>query len=179
MVDRVMKIPPRIIGNIYHARVRIKFCNGPITDEPEYSHLKGKIPRGWDYTGKTWDDVPGAGGTETPIARIGYSNPGDKTGHSACNLELHELAHTIDNYISGRYCGSEYAISETPKFKEIWNTEVRRVLNDPYYIDYSDEYFAETFAMYYLNSATNARLLRKAPKTHKFIGDLEKKYKKN
>lgn len=177
MQDRVMKISPRILGNIYNAGVRIKFCNCPITDEPEYAHLKGQVPRGWEYTGKTWDHVPGAGGTETPIARIGYSNPSFKTGHSACNLELHELAHTIDNYISGGYYGYEYAISETSNFKKIWKSEVRKLLDDSYYIDNVDEYFAETFAMYYLGDKTRGLLLKKAPKTHDFMVDLEKNTK--
>ena len=173
MIDRVMGIPPNIVANIYNAGVRVKFCNGPITHEPEYAYLKGQVPRGWEYTGKTWDDVPGAGGTETPIARIGYSNPSTKTGHSACNLELHEIAHTIDNYISGNYYGYEYAISETSKFKKIWKYEAKKILDDPYYVDNNDEYFAETFAMYYLNKNTNELLLRKAPKTHAFMRDLD------
>nr|WP_300005895.1 cell wall-binding repeat-containing protein [Tissierella sp.] len=171
MMDRVMNINPKTISNIYSGGVRMKFSKGPITDEPEYASLKGKVPRGWEGLGKTWDDVPGAGGTETPIARIGYSDPGDHTGHNSINLELHELAHSIDNFISGTYSGEQ--ISSSTRFKKIWKEEVRIILPDSYYIDYSEEYFAEVFAMYYLNPASNTKLLKKAPKTYAFIKSLD------
>lgn len=171
MMDRVLNINPKTISNIHSSGVRMKLCDGPITDEPEYADLKGQIPRGWEGLGKTWDDVPGAGGTETPIARIGYSNPGDDTGHSSINLELHELAHTVDNYISGIYVGDQ--ISSSKQFNKIWKEEVRGVLPEIYYIDYVEEYFAEVFAMYYLNTTTNTKLLKKAPKTYAFIKNLD------
>lgn len=171
MMNRVMNISPKIIKSIYYSGVRMKFCNGRITDEPEYMELRGKVPRGWEGLGKTWDDVPGAGGTTTPIARIGYSQPNTKNGHNSINLELHELAHSIDNYIMGGYTGSQ--ISESVKFTNIWDSEVLNLLPDFYYMDYPEEYFAETFAMYYLNDKTNSNLRIKAPRTHAFIKGLD------
>ncbi|OLS02617.1 cell wall-binding repeat-containing protein [Tissierella creatinophila] len=172
MMDRVMNISPKIINSIYNAGVRMKFCNGPITDEPEYRDLKGQVPRGWEGLGKTWDDVPGAGGTITPIARIGYSEPSTKNGHSSINLELHELAHSIDNYTQGSPYGG-YKISNVSNFNDIWMGEVRNILPDFYYISYREEYFAEAFAMYYLSEETNSNLKKKAPKTHAFIKRLD------
>ena len=171
MIDRIMNINPKTMSNIYSSGVRMKLCDGPITNEPEYASLKGEVPRGWEDLGKTWDDVPGAGGTETPIARIGYSEPGDENGHNSINLELHELAHSVDNFISGFYVGEP--ISDSKKFINIWNEEVLSVLPDLYYINYKEEYFAEVFAMYYLNTTTNSELEKNAPKTHAFIKNLD------
>lgn len=171
MIDRIMNISPKIISNIYNAGVRMKLCKGPITSEPEYRDLKGVVPRGWEGLGKTWDDVPGAGGTLVPIARIGYSDPSDRTGHGSANLELHEIAHTIDNYITGTYPGVGLSLSN--KFISIWEKEVIGVLPDIYYIDYVEEYFAEAFALYHLNESTKNNLKKKAPQTYAFIKSLD------
>ena len=177
MMDRVLKISPNILNSVYNAGVRMKLCDGPITNEPEFVRLRGITPRGWEGTGKTWDDIPGAGGHITPIARIGHSHPGTKSGHGTINLELHELAHSIDNYITGVY--SSYSISSSSNFTDIWMNEVRGILPTEYFMLYREEYFAETFAMYYLSNSTKNELMKNAPRTYNFIMNLENQKVRN
>jgi hypothetical protein len=74
-----------------------------MTDLPEFEHLKGQVPGGYEDTGRTWDDVVGACGPVT-IAVIGK------------------------------------------KSKKISPKEYYRNLAD---------YFAESFAYYYLSIETN------------------------
>jgi len=169
MIDRISSIPTHILKTLVDKGAKMKLANNPITDEPEFAYLKGVTPRGWESTGKTWDDIPGAGGSYMTIARIGYSEPG--RGHGAINLELHELSHTIDNYL-GR-------ISSSEEFQLIWKKEVKSVFgNNPYFVNYSEEYFAETMAMFYLGEDTKELLKNKAPLTYDFIDKLQKKASK-
>lgn len=171
MKKRILKVSDNILVTLYRAGVRMKLTNKPITNEPELQYLSGLVPRGWEYSGLTWDDVPGAGGYEYPIARIGYSEPGYQHHHDSVNLELHELAHTVDSYIAGKYI-PEY-ISSSDEFIEIWQTEVFDFLPDEYFINYYEEYFAESFAMYYLNKDSRSLLETYAPKTFEFIANLD------
>lgn len=171
MKARILSISPKILMSLYSANVKMKLTNGPITDEPELMYLKGTIPRGWEGTGLTWDDVPGAGGYNLPIARIGYSEPSILNNHDTINLELHEIAHTVDNYITGKV---EKPISFSNEFIEIWESEVEQVLSYDYFITYPEEYFAETFAMYYLDKDSNNQLKEFAPKTFNYIKDLDR-----
>ena len=164
IVERLSRIYPRILNGLLNKGIHIKLINTPITDLPEYAFLKGMLPRGWENTGKTWNDVPGVSGN--PIAiRIGYSEPGK--GHGAVNLELHETAHTVDGYLFN-------AISGTKKFKDIWKKEVTDLFGEnSYFLNYCDEYFAEAFAMFYLDNEHKYELSNRAPLTFKFIQNLE------
>lgn len=171
MIDRLSRISPKIIEKLIGAGVKIKLINGIITDEPEYTYLVGVTPRGWEGTGKTWDDIPGAGGNPT-VVRIGYSSPSSLHGHGAINLELHETAHAVDWYIENNSALGR--ISKTLTFISLWKKEVKSVFGDDYYFnDYSEEYFAETFAMYYLNQGTKNDLKEKAPLTYEFLQELD------
>ncbi|RFU61161.1 hypothetical protein D0466_19185 [Peribacillus glennii] len=159
MLSRLDNIPAKLLKQLYENGYNIKLVNGPITNEPEMEEFKGVTPRGWEGTGLTWDDVPGAGGNPV-IVRIGYSERGK--GHGAINLELHETAHAIDYMLD---------ISHSSKFIKVWKAEQKKVLKASYY-QYPEEYFAETFAMYYLSSASRKQLSAKAPLTVKFIKGL-------
>ncbi|MFT4141734.1 MAG: hypothetical protein QM671_22590 [Bacillus sp. (in: firmicutes)] len=96
MIQRISNIDSKTLYALYHKNIRIKLINFLITYLPEYSYLRGQIPRGWKGTGYTWDSVPGIGGNPV-VARIGYSNYGNM--HTSINLELHETAHAIDRYV--------------------------------------------------------------------------------
>ena len=96
MIQRISNIDSKTLYALYHKNIRIKLINFPITYLPEYSYLRGQIPRGWEGTGNTWESVPGIGGNPV-VARIGYSNYGNM--HTSINLELHETAHAIDRYV--------------------------------------------------------------------------------
>lgn len=171
MKERILKVSPDILLTLYQAGVKMKFTNRPITEEPELQYLAGSIPRGWEGSGMTWDDVPGAGGYDLPIARIGYSEPSYENNHDTINLELHELGHTVDSYITGDYI-EEY-LSSSAEFLNIWDSEVFDILPDDYFTYYYEEYFAETFAMYYLDENSKEELRVYAPQTFEFISNLD------
>ncbi|KXY42583.1 hypothetical protein AT265_09660 [Bacillus cereus] len=162
MVDRLWSIPTNILITMHKQGVQVKLINFPLTDLPEYEYLRGTVPRGWEHTPYTWDDVPGAGG-QTVVARIGYSY---KKMHSSVSLELHETAHSIDRYVFDN-------ISYSNKFTEIHALE-HDDFNDNPYFDYKEEYFAEALAYFYAGPDTKAELEEKAPLTYKFINELQR-----
>ena len=125
MIQRISNIDSKTLYALYNKNIRIKLVNFPITYLPEYSYLRGQIPRGWEGTGYTWDSVPGIGGNPV-VARIGYSNYGNM--------------HTSFS-------------------------------NSSYYY-YPEEFFAEAYAYYYLNSSTHETLKTRAPYTYEFIQKL-------
>lgn len=164
MIGRIEKIPSPILQELYKENVNIILSTTNITEVKEYEYLKGVTPKGWEGTGKTWDDVPGAGGKPV-VARIGYSDPGE--AHGSVNLELHETAHAIDAYVFDN-------ISSSEEYKAIWGKEVVNLfVNEAYFVNYSEEYFAETYAIFYLNEVENLKLKEKAPLTYEFIKNLE------
>lgn len=161
MKERLGRIHPNIIQALYNQGIVIKLINFPLTDLPEYEYLRGVVPGGWEGTGKTWEDVPGAGGNPS-VARIGYSEPSE--WHGTINLELHEIAHAIDGYVFDN-------ISNTQRFNAIHKTEQTHFLPEGYFANPS-EYFAEAFGYYYLGGERKSRLKQLAPETHKFIENL-------
>ncbi len=138
-----------------------------MTEEPEYEQFKGVVPRGWEETGKTWDDVPGAGG-QLIVARIGYSDPGEF--HGSHNLELHEIGHQVDFVVFEMY-GLD---STNETFAQLTETEAS-LFSGAYY-KYDEEYFAEAFTMFYLSEETNKELKRKAPQVYEYFRSFEEQY---
>ncbi|MCC3358431.1 anthrax toxin lethal factor-related metalloendopeptidase [Bacillus sp. REN16] len=164
MIERVNQIDDIILQGLVDQGVVLKLFTGLLTDEPTASYLKGKKPRGYSETGPTWDNVPGIGGSEVVLAKIGHSEKGQ--GHGSINLELHELAHSIDKFVFD-------SISEDPYFQSIWKKEVKQLFPErSYFSDYPEEYFAEVFAMYYLSSQSRNQLQHTAPVTYQFFLEL-------
>ena len=161
MVDRIRSIHTNLYQELINHGIVIKLVNFPITELEEFAYLKGEVPRGWEGTGQTWDDVPGAGG-QTSVARIGYSEMGN--GHGSHNLELHEIAHPIDGIVLND-------ISESEEFLAIHAEEQANFLNNNYF-EYPSEYFADAFAFYFLNDESRNLLKVRAPKTYEFIKNL-------
>ena len=170
MIDRIAVLPESILKETVNKGVKLLFIDFPLTDLPEFEHLQGEIPRGWEHTDSTWDDVPGAGG-QTAVARIGFSEPG--YGHASINLEFHEFSHAIDHYMLG------YSISETAEFIEIHEEEKSKMWPDGSfntdYMEHVEEYFAETSALYYLGGEHKDNLKEVAPKTFDYIENLPKR----
>lgn len=163
MINRLSRVDDRILQHTNRAGVNIILMDMPLTDLPEFEYLSGEVPRGWEKTGQTWDEVPGAGGF-TVAARIGYSDPGH--GHSTINLELHEYGHAVDTYAAG------FTVSGSGEFRGIMNREKGKLFGDhqvPEYFDEPGEYFAEVFAMYYLGGDARSKLANRAPETYEFI----------
>ncbi|HBG4502561.1 TPA: zinc metalloprotease Zmp1 [Clostridioides difficile] len=164
MVNRLANIDGKYLNALKQNNLKIKLLSGKLTDEKEYAYLKGVVPKGWEGTGKTWDDVPGLGGS-TVALRIGFSNKGK--GHDAINLELHETAHAIDHIVLND-------ISKSAQFKQIFAKEGRSLGNVNYLGVYPEEFFAESFAYYYLNQDTNSKLKSACPQTYSFLQNLAK-----
>lgn len=163
IITRLDQLPTSILKKINQQHIKIKLFEGKLTDNPTAKHLSGLIPRG--YEGETkWDDVPGVGGTKTVLVKIGASTKGN--GHGSVNLELHELAHSVDRYVYNE-------IRYNPSFIKIWKEERGNLFpGKSYFINLPEEYFAETFAMYFLGQETNKELKTKAPRTYKFFAAL-------
>lgn len=163
MIRRILAVKNDFLQEFKEKGGVIKLINTNITGDENYSYLKGITPRGWENTGKTWDDIPGIGG-QIVVVRIGYSEPSVENGHGAYNLELHELAHGLDYYVFDN-------ISATEKFKKVMN-ESKRLFGDDPYFSYPEEYFADSFAKYYLNEKSRQEMKRLAPATYEFIESL-------
>ncbi len=169
IISRISNLDYALLKVLEANETTIYLTNGLITDIPKYSYLKGQNPRGWgeEYT---WEDVSGLADDDVAI-RIGYSEPGEH--HGSLNLELHEIAHTVDLVIFNK-------ISQKNEFLDIWQQETNIIFaNDDYTGEYPEEYFAECFAYYYLSDEHNEILKTKAPSTHGFIKNLADKAYKN
>jgi len=160
MMRRVANIDLYLLDQIKAKDLEIVFTHEPITNLPYNEHLQGITPRGWEGLGKTWADIPGMGGSQRAIARIGHSEPGQS--HGSVNLELHEIGHLVDY-------GVFDILSNSDEFQKNWSQEAPRMFNDFYFIGYSEEYFAEAFAYYYFNENTRSHLRARAPLTYDFF----------
>nr|WP_239094126.1 toxin [Bacillus sp. B15-48] len=164
IISRIDTLPETLLRKIVENRIHVVLINEKLTEHPSARTLAGVTPRGYS-TDKTWDDVPGIGGSKTVLVKIGHSEKGQ--GHSSVNLELHELAHSIDRHVYKK-------IRENQDFLEIWKLERKNLFPGlPYFLHYPEEYFAETFAMYYLDGEYRKRLKNVAPETYRFIRSLE------
>ena len=116
-----------------------------ITVHPKYKYLEGQTPRGWEGTGKTWDDIVGAGGTRADPKSIIVANK-TTVGHGSVNVTLHEYAHTVDAIAKKGFTN----LSESAKWQKIWKgNNSKGVIRTPYQAGYAEEYWAESFAQYF------------------------------
>ena len=160
VISQLDQLPSSLLAKINQNGIVIQLFTGKLTDNPTASHLSGKIPRGY-VNNTTWDDVPGLGGGKTVLVKIGASHKGE--GHSSVNLELHELAHSIDRYIL-------HELRYDKGFLQIWEQEKAQMFPGiRYYLTYPEEYFAESFAYYYLGGLYREELKKKAPLTYQLI----------
>ena len=164
IISRLDHLPPSMLSKVDVKGIKVKLFQGKLTDNPTAAYLKGKTPRGYQNHSITWDDVPGIGGSKTVLVKIGSSEKGK--GHGSVNLELHELAHSLENYL---YDGK----NDEKIFIPIWKKEAPKLFpGNSYFINYQEEYFAESFAMFYYSTYTNKQLKKFAPMTFDFISKL-------
>ncbi|MBS4173197.1 toxin [Bacillus sp. FJAT-49736] len=164
IISRLDHLPPSILKRADSKGIKIKLFQGKLTDNPTAAYLKGKTPRGYANHSITWDDVPGIGGSKTVLIKIGCSEKGK--GHGSVNLELHELAHSLEHYL---YDGK----NEQSTFDTIWKQEAPKLFpGNAYFIDYQEEYFAECFAMFFYSTSTKIQLKKFAPFTYEYISKL-------
>jgi Pro-Pro endopeptidase len=160
IITRMADLPETLLEKVNEQGITLKLFTGKLTDNQTARYLAGQIPRGYNSQ-TTWDEVPGIGGSQVVLVKIGSSEKGK--GHGSVNLELHEMAHSIDKLVFQN-------ISKNKEFKLIWEEE-RGILfpGNSYFLLHAEEYFAETFAMYYLNDETKLQLKEAAPQTYNFF----------
>jgi Protein of unknown function (DUF1353) len=96
------KLPDWVTEHFFNNQVRIVACRNSVTDFE--TDLQGKIPRGWETIGRTWDSVPGSyfdNRKRVVIATIeheGLRVVPDKTAglHGSDSLVIHEALHGYD-----------------------------------------------------------------------------------
>lgn len=163
MISRLDRLPTSLLAKINRSGIVVKLFTGNLTDNRTAAHLSGIVPRGYAKQ-VTWDNVPGIGGSKTVLVKIGSSNQGN--GHSSVNLELHELAHSIDRHV---YKGLRYQ----QHFLDIWNQEKGLLFpENNYFLTYPEEYLAESFAYFYMGGKYREKLQKLAPMTYQLIGGL-------
>lgn len=164
MIERLNHLPSTLLNKVQSSGIKVKLFTGKLTDNKTAQQFTGIIPRG--YTSKkTWDDVPGIGGGKVVLVKIGASKQGK--GHSSVNLEYHELAHSIDYKILNN-------ASKKESYRLVWNEEKGKLFpNRQYFLQYAEEYFAETFAMFYIGGKEKEKLFQLAPKTYHYIASLK------
>ncbi len=163
IISRINSLPYSLLEKINNQGINLKLFTGKLTDNPTARQYAGQVPRGYN-SNVTWDDIPGMGGSKVVLVKIGASEKGE--GHGSVNLELHELAHSIDRYVYDEISGSK-------DFLRVWEKEHEQLFPGNSYFLYPEEYFAESFAMYYLNNDTKELLLTKAPLTYQLIKGLD------
>lgn len=165
MINRLSHIHPNLLKKSIDNGIQIKLFTDKLTDEPSAQHLKGLKPRGYSDAGPTWDDVPGIGGSKLVLVKIGNSERGK--GHGSLNLELHELAHSIDRSVF-------HFVRDDKIFQYVWKKEVNTLFpNQSYFANFPEEYFAEVFAYYYFSASSRTYLKEKAPLTYELFTKLE------
>jgi Pro-Pro endopeptidase len=164
IITRISNLPEALLEKINDQDITLKLFTGKLTDNQTARYLAGQIPRGYNSQ-TTWDEVPGIGGSQVVLVKIGSSEKGK--GHGSVNLELHEIAHSIDHLVFQN-------VSKSKEFQLIWEEE-RGILfpGNSYFILHAEEYFAETFAMYFLDDETKLQLKKRAPQTYDFIEALQ------
>jgi hypothetical protein len=166
MINNLQKIDQNILMLAAEQNIQIKLFKGSLIDQNGLSFLKDQKPRGYSDSDPSWELVPGMSNDRVVYAKIGHSEYGK--GHGSVSLELHEVAHAIDRYVF-------YYVRKDPMFLNIWKQEVEKLFPlQNYFIRFPEEYFAESFAMYYYSEDTKLMLEEKAPLTFEFIKSLEK-----
>jgi Pro-Pro endopeptidase len=164
IISRIDSLPESMLKKAAREGITVKLFEGKLTDNSSARHLRGITPRGYKND-TTWDEVPGMGGAKTVLVKIGSSEKGK--GHGSVNLELHELAHSIDRYVY-------YEIRSDEKFLRVWEQEKNELFpGRAYFLTYPEEYFAEAFALFYLGGEYRMELKQKAPATYRFIKNLD------
>ncbi|WP_226530519.1 anthrax toxin lethal factor-related metalloendopeptidase [Metabacillus niabensis] len=167
MIYNIQKVDENILLLAVEESIQVQLFTGPLTNQNGLNDLKNIKPRGYGETDPNWDSVPGMSDNRVVYAKIGHSEFGK--GHGSINLELHEFAHAIDRYVF-------HYVRFDPVFINIWKQEVDQLFPlKNYFLQFPEEYFAETFAMYYFDDKNKKALYEKAPLTFKYIQSLEEK----
>jgi len=143
IVAHAALLPRNVLKRFKRKGVRVVACRESVTDFER--SLRNVVPRGWERTGKTWDDVPGAYLPErncVVVATIGQGSvraiPDKSSGkHGSVDLLVHESLHGYD-FVGG------HAVLADPGFVAARNADFERL--DAYEQQAGDAGLQETFA---------------------------------
>lgn len=153
MIQRLDLLPYQILARLNRSHTQVILFTGNLTDQPHANHLKGKVPKGRS-PGQTWDGVPGAGNAQYIFVKIGASEKGN--GHGSVNLEYHELAHSYEQNSTNEQMDRLITYA--------WKHEARMLFpGQEYFLDYKEEFFAESLAYYFYSEETRQILEEKSP----------------
>ncbi len=144
VASRAALLPLTVLKRFQKDGVRILACRDSVTDFER--SLRGVVPRGWESTGKTWNDVPGAylpAKRRVVVATIatatgGRAIPGKGSGkHGSSDLLIHEALHGFD-FTSG------HAVLDDPRFRSARTADFNNL--DAYERQAGEAGLQETFA---------------------------------
>lgn len=167
MINNIQKVDEHILLLAVEESIQVQLFTGSLTSQNGLSELKNVKPKGYGENDPNWELVPGMSDDRVVYAKIGHSEFGK--GHGSISLELHEFAHAIDRYVF-------HYVRFDPIFINIWKQEVDQLFPlKNYFLQFPEEYFAETFAMYYYDEKSKKVLNENAPLTYKYMKSLEQK----
>ena len=119
--------------------------NKSVPNLNEKSNLRGLIPRGWENTRWTWDDVAGCYDNINNKVIAGDGLYGTKS------LVLHETGHAV-----GKLKVGSYIVEELPEFERLVHEAIKaKKITNPYLLQPGkaglQETFAELFTEYTIN----------------------------
>ncbi|MDQ3235229.1 MAG: hypothetical protein M3Q07_25755 [Pseudobdellovibrionaceae bacterium] len=151
---------PQAFLDVMRESISINLTAGSITEFAVFAHLKGVTPRGWEGSGYTWDDVPGAGSTGGLYLGDSYR------ANNAMSLAVHEASHSVDTARS---------IRTDPIFLNAYNAEKNSPhAEDPnpaYRLQNPEEYLAMAIDEYYCRQETRNQLQKMYPKAYAFVAN--------
>lgn len=163
MIKRLDLLPRTILSKANQQQIKIILFVGDLTDIESASHLKGKVPRGYPEN-VLWDDLPGIGGSQNVLVKIGCSDKG--SGHGSVNLEYHELAHSLQQLVYN----SKRAEAQITRS---WEEEAASLFpGKDYFLNYKEEFFAESFAYFFYSAETRGDLRKSAPVMYEYLSSL-------
>jgi len=152
VLKEMSKIPDEFHNAVSKANSGLDLViNKGITQHPDKSHLKGIVPRGWEGSGYTWDDVPGQGG-RPGVPAVVVANRLEQGIHGCQNLLLHEYGHVVDACIN-----ADSYLSKDSIWTEIWHTTT---WDSAYKRNYPEEAWAFCFEMFF-DSENSRELMKK------------------
>jgi hypothetical protein len=166
-IDDYTKLPLTILITLKKRKEYLHLVGESITTHPELHYLSGVIPRGHKVT---WDEIPGVGASHPHPTVIVVDKQG-AAHHGSQSLVLHEMGHTIDRYLKNS--NNAYDYSSSKNFQLVHqNTSFSSLYGEDrmsYFSNYTEENFAELFALYFDSPESRQYLELNEPKAYNWF----------
>jgi hypothetical protein len=157
VLEELLKMPPQYLQLLKDKGVRVLVGRDNVVDVvPEF---KGVTPRGWEGSGKTWDDAGGMFSIQKNaiiVTTTGHGQPGGpriSTKHGSDNLVLHEAFHAVEHHSPQHFKpGSDFMKAYEADLDLLSDYEKQAGVAGP------SEAFAESAAEYFGNGEDSGQL---------------------